>query len=79
MTALFDGSTPRFFDAWSIAHADTPHAPTVGLFENSFADEPYCFDFFFVTPDIAGRVLAVTVDGETQASDHQPVAIELRD
>lgn len=79
MTALFEGSVPRFFDAWWIAHPDTPHAPTVGLFENSFADRPYCFDFFFVTPDVAGRVESVAVDGDTRASDHQPVMLELRD
>lgn len=79
MTALFEGSVPRFFDAWRIAHPDVPHAPTVGIFENSFADRPYCFDFFFVTPDIGGRVESVTVDGETRASDHQPVLLELRE
>jgi endonuclease/exonuclease/phosphatase family metal-dependent hydrolase len=78
MTALFDGSTPRFFDAWSIVRADASHAPTVGLFEDSFAEQPYCFDFFFVTPDIAGRILAIWVDAETQASDHQPLYVELR-
>ncbi len=79
MNALFEGSIPRFFDAWRILHPDTPHAPTVGLFENSFAERPYCFDFIFVTPDIAGRVESVSVDGATQASDHQPVMLELRD
>lgn len=79
MTALFEGATPRLFDAWTIAHADVPHAPTVGIFENSFADRPLCFDFLFVTPDIAGRVLNVSVDPKTEASDHQPVYMELRD
>jgi endonuclease/exonuclease/phosphatase family metal-dependent hydrolase len=79
MTALFDDGTPRLFDAWTIAHADSPNAPTVGIHENSFADRPLCFDFAFVTPDVAGRVIAVDVDGATQASDHQPMRLELRD
>lgn len=79
MNALFEGSIPRFFDAWRIAHPEAPHAPTVGIFENSFAERPYCFDFIFVTPDIAGRVETVSVDGATQASDHQPVMLALRD
>lgn len=79
MTALFEGSVPRFFDAWRSAHPDVPHAPTVGIFENSFAAQPYCCDFIFLTPDVAGRVESVRVDGETQASDHQPVILELRD
>lgn len=79
MTALFEGSVPRFYDAWRIAHPDSPHAPTVGIFESSFAEQPCCFDFFFVTPDIAGRVESVTVAGDTQASDHEPVLMNLRD
>lgn len=79
ITALLDEHVPRFFDAWSIVHPDTAHAPTVGLHENSFADEPFCFDFVFVTPDIAGRVETVVVSSRTQASDHQPVLLELRD
>ena len=79
MTALLDDGAPRLFDAWPLAHPDTPHAPTVGIYENSFAERPACFDFLFLTPDLAARVDAVAVDGDTQASDHQPVMIELRD
>jgi len=33
----------------------------------------------FVTEDMAPRVREVTVDTQTQASDHQPVLIELAD
>lgn len=79
MTALFDDATPRLFDAWAIAHADTPHAPTVGIHENSFADRPLCFDYLFVTPDVAARVVTVEVERDSPASDHQPVYMELRD
>jgi len=79
MTALHDSATPRLFDAWSMAHADAAHVPTVGLFENSFADQPYCFDYLFVTPDIGGRVISVDTDPATRASDHQPLYMELRD
>jgi endonuclease/exonuclease/phosphatase family metal-dependent hydrolase len=79
LTGLFDRDVPRFFDAWTLAHPDTPHAPTVGLHESSFAPEPACFDFVFVTPDVGGRIDAVRVEAATQASDHQPVLLELRD
>lgn len=79
MTALFEDGTPRLFDAWRVARHDTPHAPTVGIFENSFSDMADCFDFIFLTPDLASRIDAVAVDGETRASDHQPLLIELRD
>ena len=40
---------------------------------------PDCRDFIFVTEDMAGRVVRMKVDGETAASDHQPVLIELAD
>jgi endonuclease/exonuclease/phosphatase family metal-dependent hydrolase len=79
MTALFEDNVPRLFDAWPIAHPDAPHAPTVGIHENSFSPGPDCFDFFFLTPDLASRVEAVEVDTRTRASDHQPVLLELRD
>ena len=41
-------------------------------------DEPaYCCDYVYVTADLAPRLRAMRVDGATQASDHQPVIVEL--
>jgi endonuclease/exonuclease/phosphatase family metal-dependent hydrolase len=77
LTSAFGAAVPRFMDAWEIAHPKQPHAHTVGLHENGWAEHPYCCDFIFVTDDIASRVRAVTVQSQTQASDHQPVLIEL--
>jgi endonuclease/exonuclease/phosphatase family metal-dependent hydrolase len=34
-------------------------------------------DFVFVSDDLAGRVRAMEVDGQTRASDHQPVRVRL--
>jgi endonuclease/exonuclease/phosphatase family metal-dependent hydrolase len=79
MTMPFGHDTPFLVDAWTFAHSGRPHAPTAGVFENSWAEQPYCCDFLFVTTDLASRVTRVSVDGETQASDHQPVLIELAD
>ncbi len=79
MTAAFGAAVPRLIDAWEIAHPKKPHAHTVGLYENGWAEHPYCCDFIFVTDDLASRVRAVAVDTQTQASDHQPVLIELAD
>jgi endonuclease/exonuclease/phosphatase family metal-dependent hydrolase len=77
MISAFGAAVPRFMDAWEIANPNQPHAHTVGLYENSWAERPYCCDFVFVTDDLASRVRAVTVDMQAQASDHQPVLIEL--
>ncbi|MGQ0580196.1 MAG: endonuclease/exonuclease/phosphatase family protein [Betaproteobacteria bacterium] len=79
MTSAFGADVPCLVDAWKIAHPKTPHAHTVGLHENGWAEHPYCCDFIFVTDDLAPRVRAVTVNTLTQASDHQPVLIELAD
>ena len=79
MTSVFGAAVPRFMDAWEIAHPKQPHTHTVGLHETSWAEHPYCCDFIFVTEDLAPRARKVTVDAQAQASDHQPVLIELAD
>jgi len=79
ITSAFGAAAPRFMDAWEIAHPNQPHAHTVGQYENGWAEHPYCCDFVFVTEDLASRVRKVTVDAQTQASDHQPLLVELTD
>lgn len=69
-------ATPAFLDAWTLAHPRDAHAPTAGIFENSWAKAPLCCDFVFVTQDLAPRVRNVTIDARTQASDHQPVLVD---
>ena len=66
-----------FVDAWTLAHRAGPHSPTAGVHENSWAKQPYCCDFVFLTADLASQVREVKVDLHTQASDHQPVLIVL--
>jgi len=44
-----------------------------------WSDGPDCRDFIFVTEDIGSRVRSVEVNGTTDASDHQPILIELAD
>lgn len=78
--APFPGKVPALRDAWQIAHPGVPHEPTLGVYDKvQWPDAPYASDFVFVTEDLADRVQAVTVNGKTQASDHQPVVLELRD
>ena len=80
ITAPFDTTTaPAFIDAWTLAHPGIAHAPSAGVHEDSWAKPPYCCDFIFVTADLAARVRNVAVDAQTQASDHQPVLIEIAD
>ena len=69
--------TPAYRDAWEIAHPGQPHEPTLGLHDKEQWPQPRCFDFLFVSDDLAPRVREVRVDPASDASDHQPVLIEL--
>jgi endonuclease/exonuclease/phosphatase family metal-dependent hydrolase len=65
-------------DAWLVAQSDRPHAPTCGIYDRAqWPNGADCRDFIFVTQDLASRVRRVSVDGNTAASDHQPVLIEM--
>ncbi|HEX2566389.1 MAG TPA: endonuclease/exonuclease/phosphatase family protein [Burkholderiales bacterium] len=66
-----------FVDAWEALHPGVPHPPTFCVHEHAHGDAPYCCDFVFVTADLVPRLKAVRIDGATQASDHQPVIVEL--
>ena len=78
MTAPFADGAPSLCDAWLHLHGGRPRAPTCGVFDHAqWPQGPHCRDFFFVTDDLLGRVRAVAVDTETDASDHQPVRLTL--
>jgi endonuclease/exonuclease/phosphatase family metal-dependent hydrolase len=64
-------------DAWRVVHGDKPRAPTTGLHGYPWPDRPECYDYFFVTDDLAPRLTALDVQSETAASDHQPVVLDL--
>lgn len=80
MQAPIGIGVPSYRDAWNIRHPGQPHAPTLGLFDKGqWPGDPFCCDFIFVTEDLADRVIDVTVNATTSASDHQPVLLQLRD
>jgi endonuclease/exonuclease/phosphatase family metal-dependent hydrolase len=76
--ALASGA-PRYRDAWTLANDRRPHAPTFCVHSDEYSKTPYCCDFVFVSDDLAQRVRSIEVNSETQASDHQPVLLELDD
>ena len=77
LLAPFSDGTPGFRDTWSELHPSKSHAPTVGIYKADFVDRPECFDFVFVTEGLAGRLKAHGINAATEASDHQPVWVEL--
>ena len=76
ITAPFADGAPALLDAWTCAHAAEAHPITAGLYDRAW-QQPCCFDFVFVTADLASRLQRVEVDASTQASDHQPLLVEL--
>lgn len=75
--APFACGQPALRDAWEMLHPGEPHAPTVGIHPVDFVKQPECFDFIFLTEGLAGRLKAHGIDTGTEASDHQPVWVEL--
>jgi endonuclease/exonuclease/phosphatase family metal-dependent hydrolase len=72
------GQAPGWKDAWPLAHPGQPHPPTVGSHDRQqWPDGAQCFDFFMVSADLADGVRRFEVDAATQASDHQPILLEL--
>jgi len=70
---------PRYRDAWALAHGHRPHAPTFCVHSDAYSKTPYCCDSAFVSDDLAPRVRAIELGSQTQASDHQPVLLDLDD
>jgi endonuclease/exonuclease/phosphatase family metal-dependent hydrolase len=80
LQAPYPGAVPALRDAWQIAHPGEVHEPTVGVYDKEqWPGDPFTCDFIFVTEDLGDRIEQVTVNSKTQASDHQPVLIRLRD
>lgn len=75
---LTGGAGPqRLWDAWRVLNGDAPHAPTFRLYDRSYGPEPVACDFVFVSDALAPALRGLRIDAATQASDHQPVAVEL--
>lgn len=75
--ALF---APPLLDAWRSARGAEPHPPSTGLFDRrQWPMGGHCRDYFAVTDDVAQRVAGVAIDTATDASDHQPLRLTLRD
>lgn len=80
LQAPFDGGesdVPSLADAWTLAHPQRPHAPTAGLLKTDWIAEPACCDFFFLSENAAGMVAGLSVDTQVDASDHQPLVLDL--
>jgi endonuclease/exonuclease/phosphatase family metal-dependent hydrolase len=78
MIAPFTNGTPALYDAWELMNPGVPHPATFKVYEKWVPGDPelHC-DFVFVNDELRPRVAGIRVDQRTQASDHQPVIMEL--
>ena len=67
----------RLHDAWTLQHGTQDRAPTFRLFDRRYGPVPITSDYLFVSDGLRQRVRAVTVNLQSQASDHQPVLLTL--
>ncbi len=66
------------FDGWTSCRGDVAHDPTCGVFDgDQWPGGAHCRDFMFVTRDVARRIRSIDVDLDTDASDHQPIRLDL--
>ena len=73
-----DSATPSYRDAWEVLHPGLPHPPTVGVHDQQqWPGPPFTWDFVFVSADLAPRVRDVQADAQSDASDHQPMLLEI--
>lgn len=68
---------PAYRDAWAVLFPGREHEPTVGVHDRAQWPQRFACDFVFLSEDLAPRVQSVRADQATDASDHQPVVVEL--
>ena len=70
--------SPAFIDAWSVLHPGATPPPTAGVYDTAqWSDGPLTCDFVFVTENLGAGLRSCEIDAATQASDHQPIVLEI--
>jgi len=68
----------RLWDCWHLMNGGRVHAPTFRLFDRTYGPDPVACDFVFVSDGLRAHVKKLAIDSDTKASDHQPVAVDVR-
>ncbi len=79
LLAGFRHEIPPLKDVWQIINGDKAHAPTCGIFDKrQWPEGPHARDFFFISDDLCPKIKDISVHTKTNASDHQPILLELK-
>jgi endonuclease/exonuclease/phosphatase family metal-dependent hydrolase len=68
---------PRFVDVFEVCHPGVAHPASMSLFD-SVDGPPRCLDYAFCTENLTPRVVAMSYDQESRASDHQSIIVDLQ-
>ena len=78
MTEMFPEKKLDLIDAWRTHHKGNSHTPTCGIFDlKQWKKGPHCRDYFFISQSLVRKINLVSVNTETDASDHQPIRLVL--
>jgi endonuclease/exonuclease/phosphatase family metal-dependent hydrolase len=67
----------QLLNSFDVLQPGRNYPATFRLFDRTYGPEPVGCDFFFVSDSLAHRVKSFSVNQVTQASDHQPVLLEI--
>ncbi len=63
-------------DAWTSKKGNNSHIPTCGVFDfKQWEIGPHCRDYFFVSQSLKKKINQISVNTETNVSDHQPIRL----
>ena len=78
MTKSFSNKNMNIVDAWRTHDEGVLHSPTCGVFDlKKWEFGPHCRDYFFISQSLAKKINKISVNTETDASDHQPIRLVL--
>ena len=68
----------NWMDAWQMHNGAEAHPPTCGIFDAvQWPQGGHCRDFFWLSPELQSPHVEISVDTDTNLSDHQPVMLEI--
>ena len=78
MTTSFSDKNMNLVDAWKTQQEGTVNLPTCGIFDlKQWKIGPHCRDYFFISQSLVKKINEISVNTETDASDHQPIRLVL--
>jgi endonuclease/exonuclease/phosphatase family metal-dependent hydrolase len=79
MTSPLPDKIPDLFDAWNVVNPSENRSPTCGVFDHKqWKNGPHCRDYFFLSENFIQQIQTVSVNTDTNASDHQPIRLKLK-